>query len=147
MLIWWQNFLRCRSYRVRVQNQVSQVYQIFFFSNSRLSTSSNSFQLSSFRHFTIQGQNLELRRWHHITLCTTADTLEEATSILQEAVDGITQWCTKWSQEINPLKSVFTFFIRKRVKPDTPLKLLDEDIYNQKEIKVPGLTLDFPHLT
>ena len=82
-----------------------------------------------------------------MTLYATENTLEEAMSTLQEAINEIAKWCSQWGQEINPQKSAFTYFTRKRVQQIPPLKLGTENIEYQKEIKILGLTLDSPHLT
>ena len=145
MLSWILNYLQGRSYRVWVQNKASQIYPI---SSSVPQGSPLSPSLFNYLLLDIPHAKADILIYaDDITLYSTKETLEEAMSTLQEAINEIAKWCSENGQEVNAQKSAYTFFTRKRIKPDIPLKLGNEVIKYQKEVKILGLTLDSPHLT
>ena len=141
---WLGNYMRGRSYRVWVQNKSSALHKIISSVPQGSPLAPILFNVLLCDPPITKASILIYA--DDITLYTTAKTMTEAISIMQESLNTIANWCTTWGQEINPQKSAMTYFTRKRVEPEK-LKLQNVDIPFQKTIKILGITFDAPYLT
>ena len=88
-----------RSYRVRVQNKASQIYP-----TSSSTPQGSQFSPSFFNYilFDIPQAKVDTLIYaDDITLCFIKDTLEEALSTFQEAINENAKWCSENGQEVN----------------------------------------------
>ncbi|XP_018025258.1 uncharacterized protein LOC108680853 [Hyalella azteca] len=83
-----------------------------------------------------------------VTMYVVADSVMEAGTRLQQAIDAFVTWVEMWSLAINPAKSAFQIFTRKRnIHPIPALHISGTAIQIARHHRLLGLTLDSPTLT
>lgn len=82
-----------------------------------------------------------------VTLVSSARSLSDAKTSMQEYLNLLQRWMQKWRLNINPQKSSFQIFTNKRSIPNITLKVLSHNLRLVTEQCVLGVILDSPKLT
>lgn len=82
-----------------------------------------------------------------ITLITRGKTLSEARDHMQIYLKCLGKWFKNWKMNINPQKSVFQIFTRKRNIPNITLRVYNHNLQLVNEQRVLGIMFDSPKLT
>ena len=83
-----------------------------------------------------------------IAIAVTSPDLQEATNLIQDAINQIDEWANTWSLKMNPDKTKAMYFTKKKISDHLPtLKLKENNIEWTPTFKYLGLTLDAPTLT
>lgn len=82
-----------------------------------------------------------------VTLVSSARSLTEARTNMQEYLNVLQAWMKRWRLKINPQKSSFQIFTNKRTIPIVTLKVHSHNLRLVNEQRVLGVILDSPKLT
>ena len=83
-----------------------------------------------------------------IAIAITADNIQEATNLTQDAIRKIEEWAATWNLQFNPNKCKAMYFTKKRIEDQLPiLRVRNEEVEWVKTFKYLGLTFDSPTLT
>ena len=82
-----------------------------------------------------------------ITLVTSADSVQEARKNMQNYLNTLTSWFKKWKLTINPQKSTYQIFTKKRKITNITLRLHSHNLSYVKEQRILGIIFDAPKLT
>lgn len=82
-----------------------------------------------------------------ITLSTVATSIEEASLIMQNYLDTLTEWLTRWEFIVNPQKCHFQIFARKRQIPHILISISNQNIPYENNQRVLWVIFDAPKLT
>ena len=146
LLRWLSDFLSNRTYKVRIGNTYSETYNI--------TTGVPQGAILSPLLFSILLSNPPLVDDVHslfyaddISLFSIADDISTAIHKLQEAINKYSNWLTNLNLMLNPGKSKYMIFTRKKITNPPILKLNNNSINLVTTHKFLGLTLDAPFLT
>lgn len=82
-----------------------------------------------------------------ITLISTGNDIGKVRDQMQSYLKGIESWLKKWKLSVNPQKSVFQIFTKKRNIPNITIKLYKQNLRLVTEQRVLGMIFDSPKMT
>lgn len=146
MLGWIMDFLSGRSFKVFVDGEFSRSHDLF------LGVPQGSI-LSPILFIILLGclhllSRVKLALYaDDMALFISADTLAEATTLMQEALNKVGEWARTWGFIINASKCSFQTYSRKHNLPIPILRYNNQVLQHKTVVKFLGLYLDAPLLT
>ena len=145
MLEWLISFLTDRKIQVTLEDKISETYNINTGvpQGSTLSPILFILLLSTMPNiFPVISDEFA----DDIAFAVTADSLEQAETLMQDAIERFLEWCNKTSLTLQPLKTKVMCFTKKKNKRPR-LFLNNTEIEVVWTFKYLGMTLDAPTLT
>ena len=146
LLRWMHSYLTDREIQVRVDGYLSNRYRVSRGVPQGASLSPLLFNIM-LGDFPAVERVRSLIFADDITIVCSGTNISEVSHRIQEQLDKVMVWSRQWGFTVNPTKTKFQFYTKKRNVTAPTLSLCGEQIQYSKEHKLLGVTLDSPKLT